>query len=132
MYKCYVASSLLNAEAVNRAYDDLEKAGIAITYKWTTHGLVKDPHKCKEICYNEIRGVTNADALLFLHPARSGSHVELGIALERNIKIFMVFDEPLIEMKSFYYHDQIKPFYNYQEALLELINYFGHLRKYIR
>lgn len=132
MYKCYVASSLLNAEAVNKAYADLEEAGITITYKWTTHGLVRDPQKCKEICYNEIRGVTNADVLLFLHPARTGSHVELGIALERNIRVFMVLDDPLIEMKSFYYHDQIKIFDSYTEALQEIIKYFGTLRKYIR
>lgn len=132
MYKCYVASSLLNAEAVNKAYTDLEEAGITITYKWTTHGLVRDPLKCKEICYNEIRGVTNADVLLFLHPARTGSHVELGIALERNIRVFMVLDDPLIEMKSFYYHDQIKIFDSYTEALQEIIKYFGTLRKYIR
>lgn len=132
MYKCYVASSLNNSDAVNKAYADLEEAGITITYKWTTHGLVRDPQKCKEVCYNEIRGVTNADVLLFLHPARTGSHVELGIALERNIRVFMVLNDPLIEMKSFYYHDQIKIFDSYTEALQEIIKYFGNLRKYIR
>lgn len=121
----YVASSLLNAAEVNRAYAILEERGLAITYKWTDHGLVTEVERCKEICQLEINGVISADALLFLHPARTGSHVELGIALALGIPIFMVFPEQVtdVEMKTFYYDECVKWSKSLEEATDQIDTY---------
>lgn len=127
MKSVYVASSLYNIEAVRKAYEDLKEVGFQISYDWTTHGLVSDRSKLKEIAYKEIEGVRSADCLLFLTPARTGSHVELGIAIALNKPIYLVmpgYAAPNIELKTFYFAENVKLFDSYEDALNNLITDF--------
>lgn len=126
--KVYVASSLTNAENASSVISILKGTGIQITYDWTTHGLVKDPVKCREICRSEIDGVKQADAMVFLHPARSGSHVELGIALALRKPVFMLFPpEPefsQIELKSFYYDELVEWHHTFDTLMSSIVTFY--------
>lgn len=125
--KIYVASSLNNAENATKVMNIFRFMGLQITYDWTTHGLVKDPVKCKEICRAEIDGVKRADVLVFLHPARSGSHVELGIALALHKPVFMLFppeqEFSQLELKSFYYDDLVEWHHTFDTLMSSIVTF---------
>lgn len=108
MKKVYVASSLLNAEKVKEVIGFLNSRGIQVTYDWTKNGKIEPSEKelMKQVCDAEINGVIDADALLFISPARTGSHVELGIAITTLKPIFLHLDQKS-EFKSFYLADNI-------------------------
>ncbi len=125
MKSVYVASSLYNADMVRAAYDELREAGLRISYDWTTHGLVSDRSRLRDIANKEIEGVASADYLLFLTPARTGSHVELGIAIALKKPIYMMLpghNAPNIELKTFYFAETVKLFDNYTDAINKLIS----------
>lgn len=120
--KVYIASSLLNAEKVQYLISKLSNNGCEITYDWTIHGKVDDEEMLREICKSEVQAVLDADVLLFLHPARTGSHVELGImiAAKRLLgsKLIVILDEHgTAEPKSFYFEEGIVKFTQEQEAI---------------
>lgn len=114
--KVYVASSLKNADNVVTVMEKLRGLGVTITYDWTTHGLITDTSLLKEAGEGEKRGVEDADVLFFLHPGRTGAHVELGIALGCKIPVVMV-DGPVEEQKTFYYVDGVTRFADVDSAI---------------
>lgn len=79
----YVASSVFNAERVNRVAEALNRLGHERTYNWTSHGSVADaPAEAKRtVAETEFDAVSRARLAVFLLPGRFGTHVELGAAI---------------------------------------------------
>lgn len=102
MAKYYLASSLNNVSRVRHLASELALAGYKRTYDWTTHGFVEDSSKLQEIAFAEYNGVVEADFLVMLMPARTGSHVEFGVALALGKPIYIIIDGHEYEEKSFY------------------------------
>jgi len=102
----YIASSLLNSERIIKLMTRFRDAGIDITYDWTRHAAVSNAtdEELAWIGQQEMNGVIEAEALLLVHPARNGSHVELGMALIAGIPV-VILQEPdvQVEKKTFYY-----------------------------
>lgn len=113
----YVASSLLNATEAKRVMSDIESRGGRITYDWTVLGRQTDIDSMREIAINEVLGVKLCDALLLLHPARTGSHVELGIALALDKRVVVFQPDITAEYKSFYFYPGVQLFDNLDDAL---------------
>lgn len=115
MPKVYVGSSLLNATAVRAVQERFRSAGVEITYDWTTHGRVTSADDLAQYGRAELDGVLNSDLFFMMHPARTGTHVELGIALAAKIPIVMVNDLSA-EQKTFYYLPNVHLFTDLEVA----------------
>jgi len=89
--KFYIASKLENYEQVKTLANILKQSGWEHTYDWTTHGSVKetDEKTLKSIGQKEFEGVKNADTVIVLTPQGRGTHVELGMAITLNKKIYI-------------------------------------------
>lgn len=116
----YVASSLDNRENVADIINALEEHNISITYKWHTHGRIDDIKQLAAIGKAEYDGVVKADFLIFLMPARMGSHIEFGIALALGKPIYIVTQGQSFEEKSFYHLPQVSRYDNVHQLLEEL------------
>jgi hypothetical protein len=120
--KIYVASSLNNAANAVRIMNRLRGLGATITYDWTTHGRAYEESLLKSLGRAELNGVINADVVLMVQPGRSGTHVELGIAIGQIVsgvkKRILILDETEeVEKKTFYYLDCIERFSSEDEAI---------------
>lgn len=121
MSKVYIASSLFNSDRVKELAKILISHGVTISYDWTVHGQVFDEDELNRIGELEADGVLNANVLFFLHPGRSGSHVELGMAiamakLGHNMTIVMLEEQP-VEQKTFYCLDCVNRFNDLDNAV---------------
>ena len=89
--KFYIASKLENYEQVKYLAGKLKSAGWIQTYDWTVHGSVKEVsiEALKEVGKKEYNGVKEADVLIVLTPQGRGAHVELGMAIAFNKRIFL-------------------------------------------
>jgi nucleoside 2-deoxyribosyltransferase len=132
MAKVYIASSLFNADRVKEFRTILASKGINVTYDWTIHGKVDDPELLETIAKDETQGVLNAGLLFAIHPMRTGSHIELGIALAKaelapsHMAIVMLDDTNSVkEQKSFYYLKTVNKFDDAEKALQFIYNHFG-------
>lgn len=92
--KFYIGSGLKNYELVNYYSSKLEQNGWERTYDWTTN-LSKDEtiEDLKEISKLEQKGIIDSDVVIILLPAGRGTHIELGMALALNKKIFLCTDD---------------------------------------
>lgn len=122
MKKVYVASSLRNHIMVKDVINKFSEAGISVSYDWTAHGQVFDTNKLREYGYGELNGILDSDIFFFIQPARTGSHIELGIAIasvslgyDKTI-IIVDNDHQEVEEKTFYHLDCIRRFNNVDEA----------------
>lgn len=115
MPKVYVGSSLLNATAVKSIQERFRAEGIEITYDWTTHGKVESERELIAYGHAEMAGVLSCDLFFMMHPARTGTHVELGLALAANKKIVLV-NDLTVEQKPFYYLPNVYRFTSVDEA----------------
>lgn len=105
--KFYIASSLANKEKVAFVSEQLVEAGHTHTYDWTLNGEVTSLEHLATIGQLERQAVLDADVLVVLMPAGKGSHVEMGIALGQNKKVFLFStnDEVnALETTSAFYH----------------------------
>lgn len=97
----YVAgASSERHERVKPVMEALRRAGFIITHDWTEavdmHGANNEHgtlslEELQECAYLDIAGVKTADALVLLAPkkASTGAWVELGIALEQRIPVYI-------------------------------------------
>lgn len=116
MPSVYIGSSLLNADVVKEVICRFKEQGIEITYDWTRHGRVTDEEDLKRYGMAEYRGVVECDVFFMIHPARNGTHVEMGIALACNKPIIMVIMDG-IEQKTFYYLNNVQRFGHLEDAI---------------
>lgn len=114
--KVYVGSSLFNADEVKSVMSNFVSAGLEISYDWTKHGQGFTEEELSKYFTGEFNGVVNCDLFFMIHPARNGTHVEMGIALALNKPIVMVEKEG-IEMKPFYYAPNVTRFKDLSNAM---------------
>lgn len=88
--KFYIGSGMKNIELVNYYAKKLEENGWEHTYNWTKNiggnSSVEDLIKYSK---EEQQGIIDADVVIILLKAGRGSHIELGMALALNKKIFL-------------------------------------------
>ncbi len=115
MAKIYIGSSLLNADQVKSLIGRFTASGVSITYDWTQHGRVYDEQDLMRYGEAEYRGVVESDLFFMVQPARTGTHVEMGIALALNKPIVLVNDRT-VEQKTFYYLPNVHRFESVDDA----------------
>ncbi|WP_339254250.1 group-specific protein [Sporosarcina sp. FSL W8-0480] len=107
MKKFYVASSFKNIEVVRLVSNRLKDEGFIQTYDWTRNERASTIEDLKIIGLKEKDAVMEADFVIVLLPAGKGSHIELGIALglEKRIYLYSPNDEVnQFETTSTFYH----------------------------
>lgn len=88
--KFYVASGMKNCKLVNYYAKVLKENGWEQTHDWVAN--VRDDASIEDITEYaklESQGVANADVVILLLPAGRGAHIELGMAMALNKKIFL-------------------------------------------
>ena len=118
--KVYVATSLYNAEVAKQVIQRFRENDVKITYDWTTHGKITEESLLKEYGEAEAQGVFDADLLFMIQPARTGAHVEMGIAIGINIPIILVLDGKS-EAKTFHFVSNVHRFHSLEEAFQSAI-----------
>lgn len=129
MKKVYVATSLFNAKAAKEVIARFRSHGVEITYDWTTHGKLTDPKDLAVAGIGEATGVIEADLIFMMQPARTGAHIEMGIAIGYNMTISAHLEfgratkKPIIlvedgnsEDKTFYYVDNVHKYQDIDTA----------------
>ena len=88
--KFYIGSGFKNCELVNCYSKILEENGWEHTYNWTKN-ISNDETIENLIEYSKLeqKGIKDADVVIILLPAGRGTHIELGMALTLNKKIFL-------------------------------------------
>lgn len=107
MKKFYIASSLKNIETVRSVSESLVSEGFIHTYDWTLNDNIISVDQLKDIGHKELDAVLKSDFIVVLLPAGKGSHVELGIALGKGIKVYLYSENDDInnfETTSTFYH----------------------------
>lgn len=86
----YIGSGMKNCELVNYYSKILEEKGWKHTYNWAKNingdETIKDLIEYSKL---EQQGIIDSDVVIILLPAGKGTHIELGMALALNKKIFL-------------------------------------------
>lgn len=88
--KFYVGSGMKNCELVDYYAEKLIEKGWQQTYNWVKN--VNDDISIEDMvkyAKSEKQGVLNSDVVIILLPAGRGAHIELGMALALNKKLFL-------------------------------------------
>ena len=88
--KFYIGSGMKNCKLVNYYSKILEENGWEHTYNWTKN-INGDETIDDLIEYSKLeqQGIIDSDVVIILLPAGRGTHIELGMALALNKKIFL-------------------------------------------
>ncbi|MCI8467481.1 MAG: group-specific protein [Bacilli bacterium] len=88
--KFYVGSGMKNCELVNYYAKLLKENGWEQTHDWVKN-ISDDISRDDMIKYAslESKGVADADVVIMLLPGGRGAHIELGMAMALNKKIFL-------------------------------------------
>lgn len=128
--KFYIGSGLKNCELVDYYRKILEENGWSHTYNWTKN-INKDITIDDLIEYSKLeqKGIIDSDVVIILLPAGRGTHIELGMALALNKKIFLCSaakEEFNIENTVNFYQipDIVKLVGTADENIKEIIQYF--------
>lgn len=103
----YLSSRFSNTTNVKKVATDLLNLNFSQTYDWTTISQVTSMEQLKTIGKEELKGIQAADFLVLLTPAGKSSHVEMGIALASNLRVYVhSFDSNILSMEetSVFYH----------------------------
>lgn len=86
----YIGLGLKNAELVNYYANILKEKGWNQTYNWVEKisgdTSIEDMIEYAKL---ESQGIVSSDIVIILLPAGRGAHIELGMALALNKKIFL-------------------------------------------
>ena len=107
MKKFYIASSFKNVETVRYVSNALVNRGYIHTYDWTKNARASTFEELKEIGEKEKNAVMEADFIVVLLPAGKGSHIEFGIALAQEKRIYLYSQNDEVnnfETTSTFYH----------------------------
>lgn len=88
--KFYIGSGLKNYKLVNYYAKILKENGLEEAYNWVKN--IKNDITKKDLekyAKEETQAIVNSDIIIILLPAGRGTHVELGMALALNKKIFL-------------------------------------------
>ncbi|WP_112180454.1 nucleoside 2-deoxyribosyltransferase [Paraliobacillus zengyii] len=112
--KFYIASSLNNIEIVINVAGQLKQAGFIQAYDWTANERADNLEKLKKIGQKEKDGVLESDFIIIILPGGKGTHIELGIALGLNKRIYLYSPNEKINDPStsstFYQLPEVKKF----------------------
>lgn len=88
--KFYMGSGLKNAKVVNEFSKKLKEIGWEHTYNWTENNLenesIEDLIKYATL---EQKAIEESEVVIIILPAGRGTHVELGMAIALNKKIYL-------------------------------------------
>lgn len=89
--KFYIGSGLKNAKIVNEFSEKLQKKhGWKHTYNWTENNLenetIEDLIKYATL---EQKAIEESDVVIIILPAGRGTHIELGMAIALNKKVYL-------------------------------------------
>ena len=88
--KFYIGSGMKNCELVNYYAKVLKEKGFIQTYDWVKNvNNDVDINDMTSYATLEKKVIIDADFVIILLPAGRGAHIELGIALGLNKKIFL-------------------------------------------
>ena len=88
--KFYIGSGLKNAKVVNEFSEKLKAHGWEHTYKWTENNLENESiEELIEYAALEQKAIEESDVVIIILPAGRGTHVELGMAIALNKKIYL-------------------------------------------
>ncbi|UYZ24063.1 nucleoside 2-deoxyribosyltransferase [Mesobacillus jeotgali] len=130
MEKFYVASSFRNIDAVNYVTKQLVNKGYVHTYDWTKNAQAREDKTSTfedliEIGQNEKNAVLESDFIVVLLPGGKGTHIELGIALGLEKKIFLYSPDGAINhfetTITFYHLPEVEKCYRTLDELIEKI-----------
>ena len=125
MKKIYIWSKFKNANKVNELTNAFEKLDVINAYNWAAN--IKEEETREDLidfAKKEMNAIKDADDVIFLLPLGKGSHIELGMALAYNKKIYLVsndkndFDNNTV---NFYEMDGIKKVVVSDEKLISSI-----------
>ena len=125
MKKIYIGSKFKNANKVNELTNAFEKLDVINAYNWAAN--IKEEETKEDLidfAKKEMDAIKDADDVIFLLPLGKGSHIELGMALAYNKKIYLVsndkndFDNNTV---NFYEMDGIKKVVVSDEKLISSI-----------
>ncbi|QGM30484.1 group-specific protein [Bacillus sp. N3536] len=85
----YIASSFKNIHEVRELARILKLEGWNHTYDWTKNERVDSYNLLSEIGKIEKQAVVESDFFVVLLPAGKGSHIEMGIALGLEKRVFL-------------------------------------------
>ena len=85
----YVASGLQNKEDVRKVSEQLTLLGWHHTYDWTQNERANSIEKLQEIGTLEKLAVKASDVVVVMLPGGKGTHIELGMALAWDKRIFL-------------------------------------------
>ena len=88
--KFYIGSGMKNCEVVRYYANKLKENGWHQTYDWVKN--ISDDVSIDdmiEYAKLESRGIVDSDVVIILLPAGRGAHIELGMAMALNKKIFL-------------------------------------------
>ena len=88
--KFYIGSGMKNCEGVRHYANKLKENGWHQTYDWVKN--ISDDVSIDdmiEYAKLESRGIVDSDVVIILLPAGRGAHIELGMAMALNKKIFL-------------------------------------------
>lgn len=88
--KFYIGSGMKNCELVNYYAKTLKENGWEQTYDWVKNisddVSIDDMTKYAKL---ESQGIVDSDVVIILLPAGRGAHIELGMAMALNKKVFL-------------------------------------------
>ncbi|MBY6037004.1 group-specific protein [Fictibacillus nanhaiensis] len=87
--KFYIASSLQNIQQVRCVASELTQKGFIHTYDWTQNERVDTLDKLQSIGEAEQQAVKESEFVVVLLPGGKGSHIEFGIALGLNKRLYL-------------------------------------------
>ena len=86
----YIGSGFKNCDMVNYVSQKLKEAGWEHTYNWADNILGNETlEDLIEFSNLEIQGINDADIVIILLPGGRGTHIELGMSLALNKKIYL-------------------------------------------
>lgn len=121
--KFYTASRLKHKNKVKEVIETLEDKGHNCTHKWINGQSLKPYEKnlkqSQLVATKQVEAIKDSDVFILLYPDKGGAgmYVELGVALAKNKKIFVVgeFKKPI-----FLFHPAVNHV-DSAKKLLELI-----------
>ena len=125
--KFYIAGKYAHRKLLGLKRDELIKLGNEVTHDWMSYELPKRTHKTMGMyAHNDIRGVTNADVVIFVMDddsyAYRGTFTELGAALALRKPIIMYTPEGTQYCKTnvFWHHPSIHHHQTWKGVLKEV------------
>lgn len=88
--KFYIGSGLKNTKLVNEFSEKLQEIGWKHTYNWTEN--VKGNETIEDLIEYatvEQKAIKESDVVIIILPAGRGTHVELGMAIALNKKVYL-------------------------------------------